>query len=145
MLLTGFIRYISHTRIRNEDQPAWAKNIYPIGILLLLTINLLLGFLNWSVSFQAGNLIASLIVSFLTFILVRFTPRLRILNPVRAHWVRPAASTWLDWSYQIMQTIYKQTSRASAVLTTMLEGESGVMWMLVFVVFLISFFAQSAP
>lgn len=145
MLLTGFIRYISHTRIRNEDQPAWAKNIYPIGILLLLTINLLLGFFNWNMSFQMGNLIASLSVSFLTFILVRFTPRLRILNPVRAHWVRPTASTWLEWSYQIMQTIYKQTSRASAVLTTMLEGESGVMWMLVFVAFLISFFAQNAP
>src|SRR5215207_511442 len=34
MLLTGFIRHSQRTitRVKNEDQPTWARNVYPIGI-----------------------------------------------------------------------------------------------------------------
>jgi hypothetical protein len=73
------------------------------------------------------------------------TPRLRILNPVRAHWVRPTNTSWLDWVYQALWYVYRQLGRASNVISTVLEGESGVMWTLLVLVLFVSFFAQRNP
>ncbi len=148
MLLAGFARHIlrpSALRVRYEDQPIWAKNIYPIGILLILIIILLLGLFGWEASLQFGNIVAGIIASILTFALVWFTPRLRILNPVRAHWVRPTNPTWLDWGYQSLWNLYRQAGRLSDVFAKILEGESGIMWTLLFLALFISFFAQRIP
>jgi hypothetical protein len=148
MLLAGFIRHVLRppaARARYEDQPIWARNIYPIGIFLLLLTILFLGLFGWDASLQLGNLSASIIASLLTFGLVWFTPRLRILNPVRAHWVRPANPGWLDWGYQALWNLYQQTGRLSNVFAKILEGESGIMWTLLFLALFISFFAQGNP
>lgn len=148
MLLAGFIRHIqrpSATRASYEDQPIWGKNVYPIGIFLLLGILVLLGLFGWDGSLQIGNLFASLIASFLTFGLVWFTPRLRILNPIRAHWVRPANVTWLDWGYRALWNLYRGTGRLSNVFSSALEGESGIMWTLLFLALFISVFVQGNP
>jgi hypothetical protein len=77
--------------------------------------------------------------------LIRLTPRLRILNPVRAHWIRPTSASWLDWGYQLLWTLYRQLGRVSSLISNILEGESGVMWTLLFLVLFISFFAQGNP
>ncbi len=148
MLLAGFIRHILRppaSREVFEDQPLWAKNIYPIGIILLSTTILLLGFFGWNSSLQFGNVLAGLIASFLTFGLIWFTPRLRILNPVRAHWVRPANLTWLDWVYQSAWTLYRQLGKLSNIFSNILEGDSGIMWTLLFLALFISFFTQGIP
>lgn len=148
MLLAGFIRHIlrpSASRGSYEDQPVWAKNVFPIGIFLLLGIIVLLGLFGWDGSLQFGNIFASLTASLLTFGLVWFTPRLRILNPVRAHWVRPANITWLDWGYQALWNLYRQMGRLSNVFTKILEGESGIMWTLLFLALFISFFVRGNP
>ena len=148
MLLAGFIRHILRPpalRLHYEDQPIWAKNIYPIGIVLLFLTILLLGFFGWDGALQFGNLFASLIASLLTFGLVWLTPRLRLLNPVRAHWVRPTNPTWLDWAYQGLWNLYRQLGRLSAVFAKLLEGESGIMWTLLFLALFISFFARGNP
>lgn len=148
MLLAGFTRHLlrpSGSRVSYEDQPVWAKNIYPIGIFLLLGIIVLLGFFGWDGSLQFGNIFASLTASTVTFGLVWFTPRLRVLNPVRAHWVRPANLTWLDWGYQTLWNLYRQTGRLSNVFTKILEGESGIMWTLLFLALFISVFVRGNP
>ncbi len=148
MLLAGFIRHIlrpSGSRVSYEDQPVWAKNIYPIGIYLLLGTILLLGLFGWDGSLKFGNILASLSASIVTFGLVWFTPRLRILNPIRAHWVRPANLTWLDWGYQALWNLYRQTGRLSSVFTKILEGESGIMWTLLFLALFISVFVRGNP
>src|SRR5512133_1263821 len=40
MLIAGFIRHAQRTNIRNSNpnQPIWGKNVYPIGIVLLLLV-----------------------------------------------------------------------------------------------------------
>jgi len=147
MLIAGFIRHSQRTttRLSNEDQPIWARNVYPIGISLLLLITILLGFFGWSGALQIGNWIAGLLASLLALGVLSLTPRLRILNPVRAHWVRPVNVSWLDWSYQIMWSLYRQLRRVSDVISNVLEGESGIMWTLLFLVLFISFFTRGNP
>lgn len=147
MLMAGFMRHIrrSSTRTNFEDQPLWAKNVYPIGIVLLLLTILTLGFFGWSGALQPGNWIASLIASLLTLGLLWLTPRVRILNPVRAHWVRPTNPSWLDFIYQALWNAYRQLGEASNSLAKVLEGESGMMWTLLFLALFISFFTQRTP
>jgi hypothetical protein len=147
MLLAGFIRHSlrTTTRVTTPDQPIWARNVYPIGIALLLLTTVLLGLFGWPGSLQIGNWFAALLTSLLTIGLIWLIPRLRILNPVRAHWVRPTNISWLEWSYRALWNLYRQLGRVSQVISNILEGESGVMWTLLFLVLFISFFAQRNP
>lgn len=147
MLIAGYLRHARRTTTRtaNEEQPIWARNVYPIGIMLLLLTTVLLGLFGWEGSLQVGNWIRSLIVSLLAFGLLWLTPRLRILNPVRAHWVRPTDTSWLDWAYQGLWNLYRQMGRVSNAFTSLLEGESGIMWTLLFLVLFITVFTQRIP
>jgi len=148
MLLAGFIRHIQRSftsRGIYEDQPIWARNIYPFGISLILMTITLLSLFGWDGSLNLGNWIVGLIASFLALGLVWFTPRLRILNPVRAHWVRPSNPSWLDWGYQALWNLYRQLGGLSNVFTNLLEGESGIMWTLLFLALFISYFMQRTP
>jgi hypothetical protein len=143
MLVAGFVRQSLRlvTRVTGEDQSLWAKNVYPIGISLLLLVTILLGFFGWNGTLQLGNWFVAILTSLLTIGLLWLTPRLRILNPVRAHWVRPVNASWLDWGYQALWSLYRQLGRVSNVISSVLEGESGVMWTLLVLVLFASFFA----
>ena len=147
MLIAGFIRHSQRTAIRNinEEQPIWARNVYPIGIALLLIMTILLGLFGWTGTLQIGSWIAASVATVLTIGLLWLIPRLRILNPVRAHWVRPSNPSWLDLGYQALWNLYRQLGRISNSLSSVLEGESGIMWTLLFLVLFISFFAQGTP
>ena len=147
MLIAGYIRHAQRTITRNgnPDQPIWAKNVYPFGIMLLLLLTLGLGLFGWEGSLQLGNWIASLIACLLAAGLLWLTPRARILNPVRAHWVRPANASWLDWVYGGLWGLYRQLGRLSNAFLGLLEGESGIMWTLLFLVLFITVFMQRTP
>ena len=97
-MLTGYIRQSQRSSARTsfENQPLWAKNVYPLGIYITLLTILILGFFGWDGSLTIGNWFASLIASSLTFSLLWLSPRLRFLNPVRAHWIRPSESSALN-------------------------------------------------
>lgn len=144
MLMAGFIRHIQRTATRtsNEDQPIWGKNVFPFGISILLLVQILLGLFGWEGALRFGNLFPGLLSSVLTAILLWLTPRLRVLNPVRAHWVKPTNISWLDWGYRAVWELYRQLGRVSNSFLSMLEGESGLMWTLLFLVLFVTVFTQ---
>jgi len=146
-LLAGYIRQSQRTSARSsfDDQPIWAKNVYPLGIYAILATILLLGFFDWSGSPGIGNWIVGLTASLLTFGLLWLIPRFRILNPVRAHWVRPTDPTWLGTIYQLFWGLYRQVGRISNAFSNVLEGESGIMWTLLFLALFVSIFIQRGP
>ncbi len=147
MLIAGFVRHIQRSSMRAifDTQPLWARNVYPIGVGILLITTIGLSFFGWSGTLQIGSWLWGLSASLLTGGLLWLTPRLRILNPVRAHWVRPANPTWLDWGYQAIWNGYQQLSKLSNTFSNLLEGESGIMWTLLFLALFISFFTQRSP
>lgn len=147
MLMAGFVRHAQRTNIRssNPNQPVWAKNVYPFGIGLLLVITVVLGFFGWDGALQLGNWLPGVIAAAATAGLLWLTPRLRILNPVRAHWVRPTSASWLDWVYAGLWNLYRQLGRVSSTFTSLLEGESGIMWTLLFLVLFMTVFAHRNP
>jgi hypothetical protein len=147
MLVAGFVRHSQRvsTRPANEEQPIWAKNVYPIGIGLLLATIIGLGVFGWSGTLQLGSWFVAVLVALLAVGILWLTPRSRILNPVRAHWVQPASSTWLDQLYLAVWNLYRRLGRISRGVSDVLEGESGIMWTLVFLALFISIFAGREP
>jgi hypothetical protein len=147
MLMAGYVRHALRPGIRDtmDSQPPFARTFYPAGIGLLLVTALVLGFLGWDGALQVGNIIASLVVSLLTLGLVWAAPRLPFLNPIRAHWIRPSGTSWLDAIYRNLWSLYQALGRFSDLISAALEGEGGIMWSLVFLAILISFMSRVVP
>ena len=147
MILAGYIRQVQRSASRTsfENQPIWAKNVYPFGISIILLTILLLGLFGWNGTLQLGNWLAALIATPLTFGLLWLIPRMRLLNPVRAHWVRSTESTRLDVVYQTIWELYRGIRRITSIFSNVLEGESGIMWTLLFLALFISIFSQGTP
>ena len=146
LLVAGFIRHVLRPSGRDtlESQPSWTRTVYPAGILLLIVCQLLLGFIGWEGALKIGAWLQALITSVLAFGLVWATPRLRILNPIRAHWVNPAASH-VDNLYSGFWTAYSVFGRINQAINVTLEGEGGIMWTLLFLVIFISLLTQGLP
>lgn len=146
LIIAGFIRHSLRPSGRDtlDSQPRWARVVYPAGIILLLAVQLMLGFFGWDGALQIGAWLQAIIVSILTFGLVWATPRLRILNPIRAHWVSSTTSR-ANSIYSSMWTLYRILGRISRAVNITLEGEGGIMWTLLFLVIFISLLTQGLP
>ena len=146
LIIAGFIRHALRPSGRDtlDAQPRWALAAYPAGIILLLASQLVLGFIGWEGALQIGAWIQAIIVSLLTFGLVWATPRFRILNPIRAHWVNTTASR-TDSIYSGVWSLYRVFGRISKTINITLEGEGGIMWTLLFLVIFVSLLTQGIP
>jgi hypothetical protein len=145
-LTAGFVRHSLRSGGREafDIKPDLPRNVYPAGIVLLLLMQIVLGFYGWDGALQIGFWPAGLAVTLLTFGLIWLTPRLRLLNPVRAHWVKPA-STRLDRIYSGLWGFYQLLGQITQAVTATLEGAGGIMWTLLFMVLFISLMTQAKP
>lgn len=147
LLMAGFIRHVLRPSARAslQTQPLWTRNVYPLGIGLLLLLPLLLGIWGWDGALQIGSLIPSIAASLLTVALVWAIPRFRALNPVPAHWLRPMSGSRLDAAAQALSGLYRSLDRFTQTITDVLEGEAGLMWTLLFLVLFIVLIVQRTP
>jgi len=145
LTMAGFIRHALRPAERDtlESQPGWTRAVYPAGIILLIVVQIALGFIGWKGALQIGAWLQALIASILTFGLVWATPRFRILNPIRAHWVTSTASR-LNVVPQTFWSLYRLLARLSQSIITTLEGEGGIMWTLLFLALFISLLSQGS-
>ena len=147
LLVTGFIRHamLASSVAPPESQPVWAKNIHPIGIGILLFSLTLLGFYGWDGAQTLGSPLAALAAGALTGALYWLRPRLAFLNPVRAHWVQPGTGTSrLDSFYGALWGLYRQIGRFSGFIASLLDGDGGILWAMLFLVLFLSLLATGA-
>ncbi|MBK7319805.1 hypothetical protein [Candidatus Villigracilis affinis] len=146
LLIAGLIRHTLRPGERSslDSQENWTNRVYPAGIILPIALQFILGFIGWDGARQIGAWLLAVIVSLLTLGLVWATPRFRILNPIRAHWVNPASSNATNM-YSSFWSVYRIFERISLAITTALEGNGGVMWTLLFLVLFISLLSQGLP
>ena len=147
LLIAGYLRHAlrSASRTNFETLDRAAQYFYPLGIGVLLGVLFLLGLWGWDGALKVGSWLAALTGTLLGSIVIWLAPRLRVLTPIRAHWVSPAATSWLDWLFRAMWEFYRLVSRLSNAFSAILEGDGGFMWTLLFLVLLISLLAQRAP
>lgn len=146
LVTAGFIRHALRPAGRDslDAQPGWTRAVYPSGIILLIAFQFLLGLTGWDGALQIGAWLQAIIASLLTFGLVWATPRFRILNPIRAHWVTSTTSR-LNSIYQGLWSLYRALGRISQAITVTLEGEGGIMWTLLFLALFVSLLTQGTP
>ncbi len=136
-MIAGYIRFALRPGTESlDDQPSWAKSVYPAGIGLLLAVEFFLGIFGWEGALQTGSWIQALLASFLTLGLVWATRRFRIFSPARVHWVG-SAGTGVNSIYQSLWAVYRGLARLSQTINKSLEGEGGIMWTLLFLVFFV--------
>jgi hypothetical protein len=146
-LIAGFVRHALRSSLRSpfESQPVWVKRIYPVGIGLLILVQLLLGLSEWNGSFQFAEFAPSLTTSILSLGLLWAQPRFPVLNPVPAHWLQPSSASRLDQLYQNLWAFYRWMSGVSQMVSNILEGQGGIMWVLLFLILFVSLIVQRKP
>ena len=147
LLVTGFMRHavLPSASTSLESQPVWAKNIHPIGIGVLLLSLTLLGFYGWDGALTLGSLPAGLMAAALTGAFYWLRPRVAFLNPVRAHWVQPGERvSRLDSFYGMLWNLYRQVGSLSGFIASLLEGDGGILWALLFLVLFLSLLVPGA-
>lgn len=141
-ILAGFIRHALRSSENKslDGQPSWAKVAYPVGIILLIALQVFLGIFFQISLPQIGNWIPGLVASILTVGLFWATRRFRVFNPARAHWVG-TASQGINNLYQGLWSVYRAFARIAQTANRALEGEGGIMWTLLFLALFISVIA----
>jgi hypothetical protein len=148
LLAAGFIRHAARpaASVQIDARIVWARNVYPIGIGLPLATLILLGLFGWGGALTLGTLPAGLTVAALTGALLWLTPRLRWLNPVRAHWVQAQGEpARLDFFYRALWNFYRALGRLSQSISAVLEGDGGILWALLFLVLFLSLLGPKVP
>ena len=147
LLLAGYLRHAMRPSLRvNFDTLDRATQyVYPLGLGIMLGTVLFLGVWGWKGALQLGAWFPALIGTLLGGATIWLAPRLRMLTPIRAHWIRPTADSWMDWFFRGLWGLYRLIGRLSNSVTTLLEGDGGFMWTLLFMVLFISLIVQGTP
>lgn len=144
LLIAGYIRHTMRpAKFSLQRWPIWAQNLYPAGILLPLIVLVVLGFWGWPGALRIGVWPAALSVMILTGVTVWTWPRLKIA-PARVHWVKLAGIPWLDWFYQALGGLYNAVGALTRSFSSLLEGDGGILWMLLFLIIFISLLTSGA-
>ena len=118
LLLAGYLRHAMRPTLRTnlETLDRAAQYVYPLGIGILLAVLFLLGLWGWDGALKVGGWLAALIGVLLGGVAIWLSPRLRMLTPVRAHWVRPTATSWMDWIFRSLWGLYRLIGRLEQFL-----------------------------
>jgi hypothetical protein len=144
LLLAGYLRHATRPtlRVNFETLDRATQYVYPLGISILLTTLFSLGLWGWEGAFRAGAWFPALLGALFGGLTIWLAPRLRVLTPLRAHWVRPNAPSWIDWGFRGLWGLYRQLGRLSNAFSAIMEGDGGFMWTLLFMVLFISLITQ---
>jgi hypothetical protein len=146
MLISGYIRHVMRPGEREslEAQPNWTRTIYPSGFGLLIALQVLLGLFGWEGARLIGGWQYAVSACFLTLGLVWAMPRFHLFNPTRAHWVIPMLPG-SGGLYGFLWNLHDTLGRLNRTFISTLEGEGGIMWILLFMILFISLMKQGAP
>ncbi|MFZ5910820.1 MAG: hypothetical protein ACOYYU_12470 [Chloroflexota bacterium] len=147
LLMAGYFRHANRlaAQPRLDTLDRSARTVYPVGIGVLLLAVALLGLWGWRGAFQLGAWLPAVSGVLLSGAAIWLSPRLAMLAPARAHWVRPSGSSWMDWLFHFLWNLYRLFGRLAHAFSSILEGEGGIMWALLFLAFFIALLTQRAP
>lgn len=139
LLIAGYFRHaLQRGESSFESQARWAKVIYPTGLFLPVSIQILLGLWGWSGARTIGLVWAALTSLILaggfTVMALRLLDR---LAPMAAP-TRWTEIFRLNWLYRILQSLFRFLERIVNTITFSLEGDGGILWSLLILVLILS-------
>ena len=146
LLLGGMLRHSLQPREDLVQMERWVWVIYPLGLLLMVVSHYLAGWLggtllgdaNWPINL--GTVLPGLILLGLVM-LVQFLVLRGFLMPQR--WQATFGRVFsLIWFYNILGWFFTLIEKAFAFITTVLEGDGGILWALLLLTLLMAFLSQ---
>lgn len=151
ILLAGYLRHAFQPGEPLNTMERWVQTVYPFGLLMLLATDWVGAYLNLRGSFALGSAWVGVVSILLALGGVAVYARI----PAEAVASEPAGSGWLailtgragrvlsaifrlNWLYRLIALVYGLLRRVVLALTAILEGEAGVLWVLVLLALLIS-------
>ena len=150
LLMAGFIRHVLKPADPLAPMERWIQVLYPAGLYLLGLAGWLLAFIGWPQSLTVGNVWASSISVLLTLVFGFWYVRVRPRMPegqLEKSWLviigKRVTSVMavifrLDWLYISFGFLFRVFQSLFQVLTNLLEGEGGVLWVFVLLALLLS-------
>ena len=150
LLMLGYLRHMLRPEETLAAMEGWIKGVYPFGLLFLMATAWLAALLGW----PADQGLAHVWISGLAVLLAAGSAfglsRLQawwLSHPERVEWVTTAGRPLgrvlntlfsLDWVYFLAIKVYQLAQRVVQAVTVILEGEGGVLWVLVLLALLVS-------
>jgi hypothetical protein len=132
---------------------SWARLVYPLGLIIIIQGNIMLGLIGWPGSLTAGEWWLPLVSAILVAGFIILSRRFGIRSP---YLQLPASSglnkvlTWLlprlepifrmDWIYQVLWRINSFIGMIVKAVSRIIESEGGLLWTLLFFFLLIAIF-----
>ena len=144
LLLAGYLRHTMRTSLRANlgKLDRSAQRLYPLGLGVLLVVQFLLGIWGWVGALRIGSVVPAMIGTLLGGVVVWVAPRVRTLSPARAHWIRSSPPSWSNWLFQGLWGLYRFAGRTFSTFSSIMEGDGGFMWTLLFLILIISMLTQ---
>ena len=155
LLMIGYIRHIFRPEETFSSLERWVKLVYPLGLGLLAGTTWLVAVLGWTDSRGMDRWWASLLTVLAAvgawYGLHRLQPWWAA-HPERTAWVTVVSQPFLrvfntlfrlDWLYLLVGFVYRLAQSIIRALTLILEGEGGVLWVLVLLALLVSLLQSS--
>lgn len=147
LMLLGYIRHALRPEPDLRGVERWVRLIYPLGLVLLVVSQAVIAF--WGRLYPDGSpqpfpspleswpgLVAVLAVG----ASIALINRGLVVDPARLYRLRSVFS--FSWFYNILWGGYRTIRRLITFITTILEGEGGILWTLFLLIVLLSLFAQ---
>ena len=150
LLVVGYIRHMLRPEESLAGMERWIKGVYPLGLLLLALTAWLIELLGWPNATGLDHWGASVIAAGLAAGGWFGLGRLRTwwpAHPEHTAWLsvvaRPVGAVLnnlfrFDWLYRLIEIAYLILQRFIQAVTVILEGEGGVLWVLVLLALLAS-------
>lgn len=130
---------------------SWARLVFPLGLILILQSMITLGLVGWPGAFTPGVWWVALISSGLLVAALILIRRFGVSAPyfqlpssskvrTAADWFFPRIEPLfrLEWLYRAAWKLYDLLGRILRLFSSILEGEGGIIWMVLILVLLIS-------
>lgn len=149
LLLAGFIRHIlrgiyPHEQQNNEHVERWVWFLFPVGLIFILVAHFLIGVLQYpklSDIYVSGWIMGGVAVIFSGVIWFFYNRYLQNSShrdqPTRTSPFSKLIS--LEWLFQLFGILFHSLSRFVALISTILEGDGGILWAFVLFALIIVF------
>jgi hypothetical protein len=141
VLLAGFMRHVLRGIISSDVRTAehierWVWLLYPLGLVVIVVANFLIGWRLYpnlndvTLSGWVTGILTVIISGILWYAAMRYPRVLSYRNlAVKGSAINRFFS--LDWMYSIFWKVFSLLTRLSSLISTILEGDGGILWAMV--------------
>jgi hypothetical protein len=147
LLVASFVRQARRPGAQDAAgaQSTWANAAYPMGIGLLLVMQLLLGIWGWVGALQASQWVSGVVEAALSLAVLWAIPRIPALSPVPGGWIPAVATTATRFLEGEGRRMFRRLQSLGRMIAAVLEGEAGIIWSLLLLVLLVSLISGRKP